>query len=282
MKLKINPIYGVILLLVIAAVITVFVKSIKTLEPGERGVEFYVWGAGLDKDNVYDEGVVLIVPWNKLITYDVKQKNMDLQMNVLDKNGLEVGIEVSIIYRPMPGKIGYLHLKTGKDYENVVVVPRIRAAGREVVGEFGASELYSSKRDVLQTKMENILSVKFEENYLIVEDVLIRDVNLPPSIKKAIEDKQTQDQKNELAEKLNQEAQFKANAQRTSAKGDKDANILRAEGQAQAIKLTQAQLQKSPQYTEYIKWKNYSEQGKSPYGENNIYGSGTAVVRGLK
>lgn len=272
-------------LIVIGVVITITVlaKSIKNIEPGHRGVVFHKWGEGLDVDNVLGEGWQLIAPWNELIVYDVRQRNVDMTMDVLDKNGLEVGIDVSIIYYPMPQSIGKLHNKTGRDFENIVVVPRTRSAGREVTGQFNAEELYSSKRDQLQTQIEQLLDAKFTENFIHLEDVLIRDVNLPPVIKKAIENKQEQDQKNELAEKLEAEATSKANAKIADAEGTKQSKILEAQGEAESIRLLQEQLNKSPEYVQLIKWQGYAATGKSPFGENNVFGSGAAtVIKGLK
>jgi len=274
--------YGVIAAVVLFIIIMVL-TIIENIEPGHKGVVFYKWGAGLDVDNVLDEGLQFIAPWNELIVYDVRQKNIDLTMDVLDKNGLEVGIDISIIYNPMPGSIGKLHNKIGRDFENVVVIPRTRSAGREVTGQFGAEELYSSRRDELQTQIETLLTEKFVEDYINLGDVLIRDVNLPPVIKKAIENKQEQDQKNELAKKLEAEATSVANAAIAKSQGIKQSAILEAQGESETIKLIQAQLAKSPQYIEFLKVQGYAKTGKSWYGENNVYGDGAAtVIKGLK
>ena len=272
-------------LVVFAAVIgiTVLVKSINNIEPGHKGVIFYKWGSGVNVDNVYSEGLILISPWNELIVYDVRQKNVDMELKVLEKNGLEVGIDISILYNPMPLQIGNLHNQIGRDFENIVVIPRTRSAGREVTGQFDAEELYSTKRDELQTQIESVLMEKFGDNYITLVDVLIRDVNLPSVIKKAIENKQEQEQKNELAEKLEAEATSVANAAVAKSEGIKQSKILEAQGEAEAIKLKQAQLSKSPQYIEFIKVQAYASHGKSWYGENNIFGSNAvAVLKGLK
>lgn len=269
--------------LVLIIAITLIAQSIQSIEPGNKGVVFYKWGDGLDDVTVLDEGVQIIAPWNELIVYDVRQKNVDLSMSVLDKNGLEVGIDISVLYNPMPLSIGKLHNEIGRDYESIIVVPRSRSAGREVAGEFNSEELYSSKRDLLQTNIELLLQDKFNENYISLVDVLIRDVNLPAVIKKAIENKQEQDQKNELAEKLESEATSKANATIAFAEGVKQSKILEAQGEAESIRLLQAQLNKSPEYTELIKIQGYAKTGKSWYGENNVFGDGAAtVIKGLK
>jgi len=283
-EISIKSIISLILLIILIIIGSItLVKSINNIEPGMKGVVLYKLTDGLDTEHVYSEGLVLIAPWNELIVYDVRQKNIDMSLSVLDKNGLEVGIDVSVVYRPIENSIGNLHLKTGRNYESIVVIPRTRSAGREITGKFDAEELYSSKRDMLQTGIEDILRDKFSENFLKVEDVLIRDVNLPRVIKQAIENKQAQEQKNEFAKKLESEAKSKANARRATSQGKKDADILEAEGTAQAIKLIQDQLKSSPQYIEMLKIQGYAEHGKSWYGNNNMFGvNSVSVIKGLK
>lgn len=270
--------------LLISAIIFLIIlsKSLVTIQPGDKGVLFEKWGQGLNKDIVYDEGTHIVAPWNSMIIYDIRQKTENMTMNVLDKTGLEVGIDVSVQYKPMPNRIGYLHGDVGKDYKNVIVIPYPRNVIREVTGQFTAEELYSTKRDQLQSLCEKELTKKFREKNIILLDVLIRDVNLPKKIKEGIEAKESQKQKNELAEKINKEKQYLATAAITEAEGIKQSKIKVAEGEAQAIKLKQQQLRQSPQYIEFIKWQGYAKSGKSPYGNNNVFGASTSVIKGLR
>ena len=62
----------------------------------------------------------------------------------------------------------------------------------------------------------------------------------------------------------------------------KNAAILRAEGRAEEIRLVQQQLSRSPNYIELVKWKGYADGKGSPYGENNVFGAGTSVFKGIK
>jgi prohibitin 1 len=275
---RIGIIAGSILFIGIITVMACFT----TIDPGERGVKFYKFGKGLDTENVYGEGIHVVAPWNKMIIYDVRQKTEDMTLNVLDKTGLEVGIDVSIVYQPISSEIGELHKTVGPDYKEVVIKPFPRNVLREVTGQFTAEELYSTKRDKLQSECERILIAKFEQKHIGLLDVLIRDVNLPEKIKIGIENKEAQKQKNELAEKINAEKEYLAKAAITEAEGQKQSEILRAEGKSEAIRLKQEQLRKSPNYIELVKWEGYAESGKSPYGENNVFGAGTSVLKGLK
>jgi len=280
LKKRLLKVGGTILALIVIGII-VLSTCLVTIEPGERGVMFYKWGNGLNVDIVYDEGTHIVAPWNTMVIYDVRQKTEELTMLVLDKTGLEVGIDVSIQYKPMPDRIGYLHKDIGKDYKQIIVIPYPRNVVREVTGQFTAEELYSTKRDQLQSLCEEMLTIKFKEKNIILLDVLIRDVNLPAKIKDGIEAKEAQKQKNELAEKINAEKEYLATAAITEAEGIKQSVILKAEGDAQAIKLKQEQLRQSPQYIEYIKWQGFATTGNSPYGTNNVFGGNTSVIKGL-
>ena len=272
---------GLVLIAIIA--IVVISKSIETISPGERGAMFYKWGSGVDTTNVLGEGVQIIAPWNDLIVYDVKQKKEDMQLSVLDKKGLTVKIDFTVLYHPKPNKIGVIHKNIGRDYNDIIIRPESRSVVRQVIGKYTAEELYSTKRGELQADCESIIEKTLTKYNLILDGIKIRDVDLPIKITTAIEAKQEQEQINLKAQLKEEEENFLADAKIAQAKGNKQAKVLEAEGEAEAIRLKQKELAKSPQYTNYIKWKNYSEKGKSPYGENNIYGSNAAsIIKGLK
>ena len=73
-----------------------------------------------------------------------------------------------------------------------------------------------------------------------------------------------------------------ANAEIKKAEGEKTAAILRAQGRAEEIRLVQQQLTRSPNYIELVKWKGYADGKGSPYGQDNVFGAGTSVIKGLK
>ena len=74
------------------------------LKPGERAVVFKKFGMGLDKDNIYVPGFHVIAPWNDLIRYDVKEQKSEETMDVLDKGGLSINVDVTIIFNPFSRK----------------------------------------------------------------------------------------------------------------------------------------------------------------------------------
>ncbi|MCA1746617.1 MAG: prohibitin family protein, partial [Bacteroidales bacterium] len=116
------------------------------IKPGERAVIFKKFAGGLDKDNIFTPGFHIIAPWNDMIKYDVREQKSEETMDVLDKEGLSVNIDITVIFNPMHDAIGHLHENIGADYVTVMVIPNVRSSVRAVTGRFSAEEIYSTKR----------------------------------------------------------------------------------------------------------------------------------------
>jgi len=179
--------------------ILVFISSgaFITIDPGERGVLFRKFGGGLDKETVYDQGFHVIAPWNTMHVYDVRIKEKFEKMDVLASNGLSIHIDLSVRYKLVPDKIGYMHNDIGKDFSNTIIIPEVRSATRKAVGQYTPEELYSSKRESIQTEIFSSLEKSLQQKYLILDVVLIRAIELPATIKTAIETKLKQEQESQ-------------------------------------------------------------------------------------
>ena len=200
----------------------------------------------------------------------------------MEKNGMEIGIDVTINYNPMQNNCSKLHLKHGKAFESSFIDAKVRGVIKDVIGRYTYEEIYSTKREALETEMDTIFQAEFPANYITYNFCEIADVNLPENVKLAITEKETQKQRNQKAKELEEEQQYLANAEIKKAEGEKTAAILRAEGKSEEIRLVQQQLAKSPNYIELVKWKGYSDGKGSPYGQNNVFGGNTSVIKGLK
>lgn len=268
----------ILLFFLIIIVIVGVSRMLINVAPGEEGHIYRPFGGGLDVDRAYVEGMHLVAPWNEMIIYDIRQKTIDQSMEVLDKNGLDVNIDLSITYAPTKGQTGIIHNETGYGYEEVLIIPQIRSVTREIIGRFTAEELYSTKRDVLQTDIETMVNIRLNESHITVKYALVRDVGLPERIAQAIQNKEEQEQKNLLAEKMQVEAINLAAAEIEKARGDSSAQVIRAAAEAEMIKLKQAQLSKSPNYIELVK----AQKWDGSYGSGNVYGDGVNLFKTLK
>ncbi len=216
-----------IIFLIILAII-IFTKATITIKGGSRGVLYKTLGEGIVTDQpALQEGFHFIAPWNKVDVYNVRQQNMFIKdMEVLSSNGLEIKLDVSVLFQPKIDELGHLHKTKGQDYDQVVIIPEIRSAARSVVGRYTPEQLYSSKRDAIQQEIYEEIKVKAIKQYVQINDVLVRDVTLPPSIKGAIERKLKQEQESLEYEFRLVKASKEAEKQRIEAKGKADANTI--------------------------------------------------------
>jgi regulator of protease activity HflC (stomatin/prohibitin superfamily) len=234
-----------------------------TINAGERGVVFYKFGNGLDKENILTPGFQVIAPWNTLFIYDVKEKTVNEKLDVLDKSGLSISVDVSVRYHPVYKKIGYLHEYFGIGYENTLVKPELRSTVRKVMGRFTAEEIYSTKRkEVEDAIIEATAAVlQTERNNIQMTALLIRSINLPEQIKKAIESKLQQEQES-LAYRFRLEKE----------KSEAERKRIQAEGEARANQIINSSL--TPSLLKMRGIEATLELAKSPNSKVVIVGSG--------
>ena len=164
------------------------------IKPGERGVVFRNITGYLDKDNIRQTGLVVIAPWNNLYKYNVREQQREETMDVLDKSGLSINVDVTVRFNPLYDRIGYLHEVFRQDYVNILVIPEVRSSVRKVTGRYTAEEIYSTKRNEVETAIINETKDILYSNNIDMRALLIRSINLPLEIKTAIETKLTREQ----------------------------------------------------------------------------------------
>lgn len=212
--------------LIIFAVI-LFAKSAITIGSGEAGVLYKTFGGGVVTDEPpLGEGFHLVAPWNKVIVYEVRQQELFEKMKVLSSNGLEIQIDASAWYKPITPDLGKLHQEKGENYLERIIQPAIRSAARSVVGRYTPEQLYSSKRDAIQEEIYAETKKILDRQYVQLNEVLVRDVTLPATIKDAIERKLKQEQESLEYEFRLVTAQKEAERQIIEAQGKADANRI--------------------------------------------------------
>jgi len=176
-----------------------------TIPAGHHGVLFNRLSGGTITDHVYGEGLYLIGPWNKLVAYETRLLQTTLNQKVLTAEGLELRIVLSLRYRPYIRNLGYLHRDLGPNYFERLIQPEVAAHLRRTFGHRQAHEIYTVSRDVLQEVSRVDLLTYQPENgeaakdprsraYVILEELKIVDVDLPPTLVEAINQKQKQEQ----------------------------------------------------------------------------------------
>ncbi|MEY2904110.1 MAG: hypothetical protein RJA52_126 [Bacteroidota bacterium] len=180
---------GVIILVVLIIILTFSNATFLTIEAGERGVLFRRFGGGLEREIIYQPGFHVIAPWNSMYVYDVREKQIEEEMELLSSNGLTIKVDITVRVNPDFGKIPDLHEIFGKDYLVSLVRPEVRSSIRKVIGRFTPEELYSTRREEVQDMIQKDLEAALEKNYVILKASLIRDITLPDKVRTAIEEK---------------------------------------------------------------------------------------------
>lgn len=183
---------------VVALIVLLYLSSeiFITIKAGERGVLYRRFQGGTAFDISLTPGFHMKAPWNDIFVYNVRESIINEKMDVLDKSGLSVSVDVSVRFFPLYKQIPYLHEYFGEAYAELLVKPEVRSTVRRVMGRYTAEEIYSTKRaeveDAIIVETEEIL--KSKDNNIQMQALLIRSINLPDQIKKAIESKLQQEQ----------------------------------------------------------------------------------------
>jgi regulator of protease activity HflC (stomatin/prohibitin superfamily) len=245
------PNIGLPIILMSILLIIFISRSSVNIGYGEAGVLFKTLGGGVEIEKPpKGEGFRIIAPWNRIFIYDVKQQEVLESMQVLSSNGLEISLDVSMLYQPNYDSLGLLHKTKGVNYLNTVLLPTVRAVARSVVGRYTPEQLYSTKRDAIQNEIFEETRDNVKSQYIQLNAVLVRDVSLPNAIKQGIERKLVQEQEALEYEFRLVKAEQEAERQRIDAEGKARANrilsasltdrILQEKGIEATIKLSES------------------------------------------
>ena len=215
-----------IILLVIVGIIFIS-KSTVNIDAGEAGVLWKRFDGGVVTDKPpLGEGFHIVAPWNNVVVYEVRQQELFEKMKVLSSNGLDISLEMTAWFQPKYNELGKLHQQKGEQYQDKVIGPVLRSAARSVVGRYTPEELYSSKRDTIQLEIFKESKRILDSQYVQLNEVLVRDVTLPSTIKDAIERKLKQEQESLEYKFRIEKSKKEAERQVIEAQGKADANRI--------------------------------------------------------
>jgi regulator of protease activity HflC (stomatin/prohibitin superfamily) len=176
------------------------------------------------------EGIHLINPLKTNNEMSVQTQSIKESASVPSSEGLMMSLDTSLIFHLNPDRAAEVFQKIGSDYQSKVVEPTLRAAIRESTASHSANALYTGEREVVAKQIFDQLSSQLSQRGMTVENVLLRDIQLPSTLKASIEAKQQAEQEalamNFRLQKETQEAQRK----RIEAQGIRDFQQIVAQG----------------------------------------------------
>src|SRR6202166_1295591 len=217
--------FGIAVLAFLAA-IAVF-ASVVRVDSGHVGVLTLF---GRVTGEVLPEGVHLVNPFKANNELSIRTQEIKESASVPSSEGLVMNLDTSLIYHLNPEKAAEVYQKIGPNYRAVLVEPNLRAAIREATASHTANALYTGEREMVARQIYDQLTDKLGQRGVLVESVLLRDIQLPATLKSSIESKQQAEQEalanNFRLQKEKQEAERK----RIEAGGVRDFQQIVAQG----------------------------------------------------
>jgi len=208
--------------------IVAIAQAFTVIPAGHVGVvDFF----GVVSDNTLPAGVNIVNPLARVHKYSIQTKEHKETMQVLSREGLTIGLEISVLYRLNPDSAARVY-KTiaGGDYETIVLAPQFRSISRAVTASFQASALYSTDREQLGIAIQEELAKIVGPRGVIIESSPLRNVALPTQLTEAIEQKQRADQESQRMEFILTKEKQEADRKRIEAQGIADFQRIVAAG----------------------------------------------------
>jgi regulator of protease activity HflC (stomatin/prohibitin superfamily) len=212
--------------------IGLFTSSIKQIDAGEIGVQSLF---GKVQDEILSSGLNMVNPLMDIRSIDVRTQNYTMSgvhnegdvagddaIRVLTADGLEVVIDLTVLYRVQANQAPKIVREIGYDFKNVVVRPITRTKIRDNAVYYTAVDLYSLKRDEFQTRIFKTIEENLKVRGLVLEQLLVRNISLPASVKGSIEEKIKAEQDAQKMQYVLQKEKQEAERKRVEAQGIAD------------------------------------------------------------
>lgn len=262
-----------LIVLIGAIALTILGSGLVYVESNERGIVKTI-GVGGIRPEPLQPGLHWILPVvEQAVTYSISNQTYtmsatpnegtivgDDSIRARTKDGQEVILDASVIYRIDPAKVVQLHIVWQNNYQDGIVRPESRGIIRDAVSQYGVEEVVSTKRLEMVQFIADQLSMTLADNNLELVDFVLRDIHFSDEYAAAIEQKQiaeqlaqqaelTVEQKRQEAEQARQVAQGQADAAVIAAQGAAEARVIQAQAEAEANRLLAESL--TPELIQY-------------------------------
>ena len=217
---------------IIMIVLGALTSSVRQVDAGRVGVVSLFGNVG---DGILPSGLNFVNPLANVSEFDIKTQNYTMSattdegdrkgddaIRVLTADGLEVVIDLTVLYRVVPTDAPKILREIGEDYTDKVVRPITRTRIRDNAVYYDAVALYSTRRDEFQTRIYKTIEADFKKRGLMLEQLLIRNIDLPASVKKTIESKINAEQDAQKMQFVLQKERQEAERKRVEAQGIAD------------------------------------------------------------
>jgi|SRR5215469_9762423 len=217
-------VFGIVILLVL---FFMGACSVTKVDTGNVGV---LTKFGRVTGDVLPEGIHLIDPLKSSNQLSVRTQEQKETASVPSSEGLIMTLEASLLFHLDKDRAADVYQRLGSDYQIKIVEPTLRSAMREATSSHGANALYTGEREQVAKEIESNLASQLSARGIVVEKVLLRDIQLPDSLKRSIELKQAAEQESLAMQFKLQKEKQEADRKRIEAQGIKDFQTIVAQG----------------------------------------------------
>lgn len=226
-------------LLAAVAVAWLLLASVKVIEAGRTGV-YSLFGVVSDRE--VRSGIHLINPLARVHEMSIRTESYTMSkvsqegnrvgddaILTLTKEGLSVELDITVLYHLNEESASDIYREVGPDYAEKIIRPEIRSVIREAIAQYEAKDIYSEKRQEAATVIRERLAEKLGERGIVVEDVLLRNVNLPTDLARSIQEKLQAEQESQKYDFVLEKERKEADRKRIEAEGQRDAQATISE-----------------------------------------------------
>jgi prohibitin 1 len=223
-----RPPFGMrVVIAVLLIVFLLFMGPFRTIPAGHVGVKDFF---GQVSASTLPPGIRLVVPFTQVVRMSVQTQEIKEVADVPSQEGLILNLETSVLFQLDPARAAEIYRTVGTNYVNTILEPQFRSAIREVTASYEAKALYSTERERIATEIQALFSRLAGPRGIVVQQVLLRKIGLPPVVANAIQEKLRREQEAEQMKFVVQKEQQEAERKRIEAQGIADFQRIVAQG----------------------------------------------------
>ncbi len=238
-----------------------FMSSCAIVKPGEIGVKQRL---GKLSEQTLEQGPHSYNPFfTKVIITSIQTENLELNLNLPSKEGLNVNAGISILYRIEKDKVPYIIENLGLEYENIIRSV-FRSASADICAQFLAKDMHSGKRADIEREIANSMHETLKDQGIFIEAVLMKTISLPPGLYSSIESKLEAEQDALRMQFVLEREKLEAERKIIEAEGNRDSQMILSEGLTEEI-ITLRSIEAFLKLAESESSKVIITEGKAPF-----------------
>lgn len=220
-----GPLFAVVV--IFGLIVFLLGGPFRTVPAGHVGVKDFF---GNVSSTVLSPGINVVLPLTRVVKMSVQTQEIKETADVPSREGLILNLETSLLFQVDPTKAAEIYRTVGSDYVGTIVEPQFRSAIREITASYDAKALYSAEREKIATEIFQLFRRLAGERGIMVQQVLLRKIGLPPVVANAIQEKLRREQESEQMKFVLAKEQQEAERKRIEAQGVADFQRIVAQG----------------------------------------------------